>query len=277
MRRACGERFTRPALRQSPAFQGAAARCRASPSFHPAQGPDAECEARGEVISASLLPPNPWREPTSAAAVHVRRASGACRGSPVGSRAQVNSSSKAAASRSSSTINMRGSIPPRALPSLSSLDCVSGCAATTDRSTKARGARVLVARFEALDLPLGFVACDAVRLFNLIRKTRAPARNHVEVTGGKPPPVRVHLALELLPVGLRGIPVHLSLLGPRGPAAPVICCSLTSRRWRFPYAAIQTASLASSHIDSGPFGSHIIPFASALGLNLKSCRLRPPK
>lgn len=93
----CGERFTRPALRQSPAFQGAAARCRASPSFHPAQGPDAECEARGEVISASLLPPNPWREPTSAAAVHVRSDSGACRGSPVGSRDQVNSSSKAAA------------------------------------------------------------------------------------------------------------------------------------------------------------------------------------
>src|SRR5204862_390787 len=200
MRRACGERFTRPALRQSPAFQGAAARCRASPSFHPAQGPDAECEARGEVISASLLPPNPWREPTSAAAVHVRSDSGACRGSPVGSRDQVNSSSKAAA--------------------------------PTDRSTKARGARVLVARFGALDLPLGFVACDAVRLFNLIRKTRAPARNHVEVPGGKPPPVRVHLALELLPVGLRGIPVHLSLLGPRGPAAPVVCCSFTSRRWR---------------------------------------------
>src|SRR5207247_3785890 len=76
---------------------GAAARCRASASFHPAQGPDAECEARGKVISASLLPPNPWREPTSAAAVHVRSDSGACRGSPVGSRDQVNSSSKAAA------------------------------------------------------------------------------------------------------------------------------------------------------------------------------------
>src|SRR5207248_3766287 len=171
---------------------------------------------------------------------------------------------------------MRG-IPPRAPRSLGSLDCVNGCAVTTDCSTKARGARVLVARFEALDLPLGYVTCDAIRLFNLIRKTRAPARNRVEVTGGKPPPVRVHLALELLPVGLRGIPVHLSLLGPRGPAAPVVCCSLTSRRWRFPYAAIQTASLASSHIDSGPCGSHIIPFASAFGPNLKSCRLRPPK
>src|SRR5207253_575051 len=177
-----------------------------------------------------------------------------------------------AASMSSSTINMRG-IPPRAPPSLSSLDCVSGCTATTDRSTKAHGARVLVARFEALDLPLGYVSCDAIRLFNLIRKTRAPARNRVEVTGGKPPPVRVHLALELLPVGLRGIPVHLSLLSPRGLAAPVVCCSLTSRRWRFPYAAAQAASRASSHIDSDPFGSHIIPFASALGLNLKSCRL----
>src|SRR5205823_12579955 len=79
MRSAGGERLTRPALRQSPAFQGAAARCRASASFHPAQGPDAECEARGEVISASLLPPNPWREPTSAAAVHVRSDSGAWR------------------------------------------------------------------------------------------------------------------------------------------------------------------------------------------------------
>src|SRR5437660_12899770 len=99
---------------------------------------------------------------------------------------------------------MRGSIPPRALPSLSSLDCVSGCAATTDRSTKARGARVLVARFEALDLPLGFVACDAVRLFNLIRKTRAPARNAVEATGAEPPPIRAPLPLERLRVGLRG-------------------------------------------------------------------------
>src|SRR5437660_12515303 len=114
---------------------------------------------------------------------------------------------------------MRGSIPPRAPPSLSSLDCVSGCTATTDRSTKAHGARVLVARFEALDLLLGYVACDAVRLFDLIRKTRAPARNRVEVTAGTPPPVRVHLAPELLPVGLRGIPVHLNL--------PASSCSTT--------------------------------------------------
>src|SRR5205823_1946583 len=134
-----------------------------------------------------------------------------------------------AASTSSSTINMRG-IPPRAPRSLGSLDCVNGCAVTTDCSTKARGARVLVARFEALDLLLGYVACDAVRLFNLIRKTRAPDRNRFEVTAGKPPPVCVHLAAELLPVGLRGIPVHLSLLCPRGPAAPVVCRSLTSRR-----------------------------------------------
>src|SRR5437016_4878145 len=123
-----------------------------------------------------------------------------------------------AASTSSSTINMRG-IPPRARPSLSSLDCVNGCAATIACSTKAHRARVLVARFEALDLLLGYVVYDAVRLFNLIRKTRAPARNRVEVTAGKPSPVCVHLAPELLPVGLRGIPVHLNL--------PASSCSTT--------------------------------------------------
>src|SRR5947208_8738472 len=153
-----------------------------------------------------------------------------------------------AASTSSSTINMRG-IPPRAPPSLSSLDCVNGCAATTDCSTKAHRARVLVARFEALDLLLGYVACDAVRLFNLIRKTRAPARNRVEVTAGKPPPVCVHLAPELLPVGLRGIPVHLSLLCPRGLLQFNLAALTLSVRRR------PGASLASSHIDSGPFGS----------------------
>src|SRR6202030_448034 len=97
-------------------------------------------------------------------------------------------------------------------------------------STKAHGTRVLVARFEALDLPLGFIARDAVRLFNLIRKTRAPARNHVEVTGGEPPPVCVHFAPELLPVDLRGIPVHLGLLSPCGPAvAGELVAALGSR------------------------------------------------
>jgi hypothetical protein len=49
------------------------------------------------------------------------------------------------------------------------------------RSTKTHGTRVLVARFEALYLPFGFVARDAIRLLNLARKTRAPARNQVEV------------------------------------------------------------------------------------------------
>src|SRR6266849_5261005 len=101
----------------------------------------------------------------------------------------------AAAATSSSTINMRG-IPLRAPRSLSSLDCVDGCAAMTDGSTKAHGTRVVVARFEALDLPLGFVAGDAIRLGDLVRKTRAPAGNHVEVTGAEPPPVCVHLAPE---------------------------------------------------------------------------------
>src|SRR5207302_3171635 len=112
-----------------------------------------------------------------------------------------------AASTSSSTINMRG-IPPRVPPSLSSLDGVKGCAATTDCSTKAHRARVLVARFEALDLLLGHVACDAVRLFNLIRKTRAPARNRVELPQVKLPPVAVHFAPERSPVALRVMQVH---------------------------------------------------------------------
>jgi hypothetical protein len=77
---------------------------------------------------------------------------------------------------------------------------------------------MLVACFEALDLPLGFLARDAIRLSNLIRKARAPARNYVEVNGGEPPPVCVHFVPELLPAGFHKIPVHLQLLGPAGPA-----------------------------------------------------------
>src|SRR5207253_5880668 len=66
---------------------------------------------------------------------------------------------------------------------------------------------------------------------------------------GKPPPVCVHLAPELLPVGLRGIPVHLSLLCPRGLLQFNLAALTLSVRRR------PGASLASSHIDSGPFGS----------------------
>src|SRR4030088_2703221 len=116
-------------------------------------------------------------------------------------------------------------------PSLCALDCLDGCAATTVRSTEAHGTRVLVARFEAPDLTLGFTRRDALRVFNLTRKGRARSRYHVEVIGGEPAPVCMHLAPELQPAGFHEIPVHLGLL---------------SRRWLFPHATTPQARLDST-------------------------------
>src|ERR1700683_1789902 len=161
--------------------------------------------------------------------------------------ARSSDASASAAPTSSSTISMRG-ISARAPPMPCAVDCVDGCATTTIRSTKAHGTRMLVASFEALDLPLGLLARDAIRLFNLPRKTRAPARNYVEVNAAEPPPVCVYLASELLPAGFHKIPLLLGLPTPAGTAPPRrASVSLSSRRWRFAYAA--TATLASS-----PFG-----------------------
>jgi hypothetical protein len=76
---------------------------------------------------------------------------------------------------------------------------------------------MLVACFETLNLQFGFVAADAIRLFNLTRKTRAAACNSVEVSGGEPPPVCVYFVPEALPAGFHEIPVHQTLL-----SAPVL-------------------------------------------------------
>src|SRR5690242_14807947 len=122
-----------------------------------------------------------------------------------------NEARASAASTSSSTTNMRR-ISPRAPPSLCALDCVDECPPTKARSAKAHRTRMLVARFEVLNLPFGFVARDAIRLFNLTRKTRAATCDQVEVSGGQPPPVCVHLVPEALPAGLHQIPVHYTLL-----------------------------------------------------------------
>src|SRR5437016_10291328 len=86
-----------------------------------------------------------------------------------------------AASTSPSTINTRG-IPRRTPPAFCFLDCVEdcfdGCTLTTvyllNGSSQNAGG---VARFEALDLPLGFLVRDAIRLSNLGRKeARPPAK-----------------------------------------------------------------------------------------------------
>lgn len=71
---------------------------------------------------------------------------------------------------------------------------------------------MLIARFEVLDLLLGFVARDAVRLSNPCRKACAATGNKIEVTRGEPPPVCVHLTSESLPGGFHELPVHVSLL-----------------------------------------------------------------
>src|ERR1700739_2052373 len=112
-----------------------------------------------------------------------------------------------AALTSSSTTNMRA-ISPRASPVPCAADCVDGCALTTVRSAKTHGPRVLVTRFEALDLPFGFVARDAIGLLNLARKPRPSPRNHIEVSVGELCPVCVHLAPESLPARFHQIPIH---------------------------------------------------------------------
>jgi hypothetical protein len=91
---------------------------------------------------------------------------------------------------------------------------IGGCAPATVHLAKAHRTRMLVARFEALNLPFGFAARDAIRLFNLTRKTRAATCNQVEVSGGEPPPVCVYFVSEALPAGFNEIPVHQTLLSP---------------------------------------------------------------
>src|SRR5690349_25167831 len=132
-----------------------------------------------------------------------------------------NDARASAASTSSSTTNIRGRASGG--QPLCFLDCV-GCIPTAACSTEAHRTRVLVARFEALDLPFGFVARDAIRLFKFTRKTRAVACNQVEMGGGEPAPVCVYFVPEVQPARLHEIPVHQTL--PGGPVSlvtPVFC------------------------------------------------------
>src|SRR3990167_6431820 len=75
------------------------------------------------------------------------------------------------------------------------------------------GGVVLVLLFKVLDLLLGFVLRDAVGFLDLAHQLIALAGDNVEVVVGKLAPLRLHLALELLPVAFYDIPVHLNLLG----------------------------------------------------------------
>jgi len=83
-------------------------------------------------------------------------------------------------------------------------------------STKTDRTRVRVTQLEASDLPLGFVASNAVRLFNLVRKAHAPAGNYIELAGREHRPICMYFVLKPGPFGLCAIPIHLSLL--RGPS-----------------------------------------------------------
>src|SRR5258708_2845515 len=79
-------------------------------------------------------------------------------------------------------------------------------------STKTDWTRLQVPHFKALDLPLGCVGRDAVRLFNLVPEAHTPAGNQIELVGGEHRPVCVYFVPEPGPVGSRAVPIHFSLL-----------------------------------------------------------------
>src|SRR5260370_28528015 len=103
-------------------------------------------------------------------------------------------------------------------------------------STKTDRTRVRVTQFEALDLPLGLVARNAVRFFNLVREAHAPAGNQIELAGGEHPPICTYFVPEPGPVGFCAIPLHLTLHLPpafaRSPSIRGIPHGLPLRRLR---------------------------------------------
>src|SRR6185437_10105358 len=96
------------------------------------------------------------------------------------------------------------------------------------RSVANVASRVVVAITvcERVDLPLGFVLGDAVRLLDLPRQLIALAGDEVDVVVGQLPPLLLHLAGELLPVALNAVPVHALLLRASEPTrsavAPIV-------------------------------------------------------
>src|SRR5579862_804838 len=174
-----------------------------------------------------------------------------------------------AAPTSASTIKIRG-ISRRGRRAPRAVAFLERCALTAVRSARTHGPRMLVTRFEALDLPFGFVARDAIGLFNRYRKARALARNGIKVRLGQSAPVGAHLAPESLPAGFHKIPVHL-----QAPAFPWLklprqfIVQSTTRRCRHCHTAI--ASSESVSVDRDCIGS----WADRWRRALRSCRLGP--
>src|SRR5512133_115979 len=69
------------------------------------------------------------------------------------------------------------------------------------------------------ELLLRFVLGDAIGFLDLAREAVAFARNHLELVVAQLAPLLFGIALELLPVALDAVPVHLRFLCKRGKPA----------------------------------------------------------
>src|SRR5437762_13601825 len=76
-------------------------------------------------------------------------------------------------------------------------------------SPAAWSAQVALARFPFVQLLLGLVLADAVRVLDLADQLVALAGDLVQVLVGKLAPLLLHFALRLLPVSCDAIPVHV--------------------------------------------------------------------
>lgn len=71
------------------------------------------------------------------------------------------------------------------------------------------GPLILVVPFEALDLDFGLIPGNAVKLLDFPNKSVALSRNRVEVVCAQFSKLFVDSPLELLPIAVNGIRIHL--------------------------------------------------------------------
>ncbi|MEO8007732.1 MAG: hypothetical protein ABI728_04325 [Betaproteobacteria bacterium] len=71
------------------------------------------------------------------------------------------------------------------------------------------GALILVVPFEALDLHFGLIPGNAVKLLDFPNKPVALSRNTIEVVCAQSSKLFVDSSLELLPIAVNGIRIHL--------------------------------------------------------------------
>src|SRR5438132_14315546 len=99
--------------------------------------------------------------------------------------------------------------------------CTLGCtaAAVCALARLLEMASFLLRRLPGRELLLRLLARQAIRLLDLARELRAPARDRVDLLGSQLPPVPQRVALEMLPVARNAIPLHrLSFAALRGAA-----------------------------------------------------------